>query len=393
MKNLDIQMRRPTVFISSICHDLMQIREDMSEFIENELGYEALLSEKNVFPICSDLNTIDNCVRTVEERADLFILIIGGRSGHVVGDTEISITNLEYKAARKKGIPTYVFVEERIISLAPIWRRNPNGDFSDVVDSNKVFELVEDLSAEGKNWIFKFKNIQEIIEKVRAQFAFFVNDGLEFKRKFFGTEISQKISKYSGKVFRIAIEKPQAWEYLLFLEALAYNLQQQQDLKYDLQYGIYLNESVLLKEPQKILELCQIKLNELQKKTDLLNILMNQGLNEAIGKPGVPGDADYILYIAERVVDIYKTVGEWRLDFKKYMVPETFQNLLEVMSRWGSSINEGIEKFISESRVTLVAALTEEKPGTIHLTMQITLDDELTEAVNKEFERLAAIFG
>ena len=393
MKNLSIQMRKPTVFISSTGYDLMQIREELSEFIENELGYEALLSEKDVFPIYSNLNVSDNCIRTVEDRADLFILIIGGRSGYVVGDTETSITNLEYKTARKKGIPAYIFVEERIISLAPIWRKNPDGDFSDVVDSNKVFEFVEELSAEGKNWIFKFKNAQEIIETVRAQFAFFINEGLEFKRKFFETEISQKVSGYSGKVFRIAIEKPMAWEYLLFLEALAYNLQQQQDLKYDLQYGIYLNESVLLKESQEILELCQTKLNELQNKVDLLNTLMNQGINEAVGKPGEPGDADYILYIAERVIDIYKAVGEWRLDFKKYMVPETFQNLLDVMSRWGSSINEGIERFISDSRETLVAALTEDKHGTIHLTMQITLDDELTEEVNKEFERLAAIFG
>ena len=104
-----MQMRKPTVFISSTCYDLMQIREDMRKFIENELGYEAMLSEKDVFPIRSELTAIENCIQTVEQRADLFILIIGGRYGQLVGGTEKSITNLEYETAKKREY-LYIFL-------------------------------------------------------------------------------------------------------------------------------------------------------------------------------------------------------------------------------------------------------------------------------------------
>ena len=327
-----MQMRKPTVFISSTCYDLMQIREDMRKFIENELGYEAMLSEKDVFPIRSELTAIENCIQTVEQRADLFILIIGGRYGQLVGGTEKSITNLEYETAKKKRIPVYIFVEDKIIDLLPIWKHNPNGDFSSVVDSNKVFEFVGSLNEAGKNWTFKFRNAQDIIEKVRSQFAFLLNDGLGLKRKFMESEISEKTLRYSGKVLQIAVEKPRGCEYLLFVEALEYNLRQQQDLKYDLLYGMYLNESVLLKNPQEILDLCRVKLNELQCKVDLLKILMGQG------------------------------------------------------------VKDGIEDFIPMAREKMQLVLSNHEED-VNLTMTIGLDDALTTEVNKEFNKLAAAFG
>lgn len=385
-------MKKPTVFVSSTCYDLRQIREDMYKFIEKELGYEALLSEKDVFPIRSELNAVENCIQTVEQQADIFLLIIGGRYGQLVGDMEKSITNLEYETARKKGIPTYIFVDEKILDLLPIWEKNKNGDFSDAVDSNKVFEFVADLNNAGKNWIFKFRSAQDIIEKVRSQFAFLLNDGLILKRKYFNNVISEKILKYSGKVFRIAVEKPLGWEYLLFIEALSYNLEQQQDLKYDLLYGMYLNESVLMEEPHEILNMCQTKFGELLHIVDSVDILMNQGLKDAVGKLGEPGNADYIIYIAERVVDVYKTAGRWTLNFKKYIVPDEFQRLLEVMAKCANGITDTIEAFVPMAREKMKLALLQKNNETIKITMEIDLDEKITEEISRELEKLDATF-
>ena len=392
-RNMNTHIKKTTVFVSSTCYDLMQIREDICRFIEKELGYEAMLSEKDVFPIRSEFNAIENCIQIVKQQAELFILIIGGRYGQLVGDTEKSITNLEYETARRKGIPVYIFVEENILTMLPVWEKNQNADFSNVVDSNKVFEFVTSLKNDKKNWIFRFKKAQDIIESVRYQFAFLMNEGLALKRKFLENELTEKVLKYSGRVFHVAVEKPLGWEYLLFVEALAYNLQQQQDLKYDLLYGMYLNESVLLEESEAVIKLCKRKLNELQYKVNLLMALMNQGFKEAIGKPGEPGNPDYILYIAERVIDIYKGVVSWSLDFKKYMVPEEFHRLLDLMAKWGSSVINGIESFIPMAREKIRLALAQNKKETVTLTMQIELDEELTIKVKKEFNHLAVLLG
>lgn len=51
--SLDVA-RRPAIFVSSTCYDLKQIRRNIQEFIENDLGYEAILSEYDSFPIDPD---------------------------------------------------------------------------------------------------------------------------------------------------------------------------------------------------------------------------------------------------------------------------------------------------------------------------------------------------
>ena len=85
--------RMPSVFVSSTCYDLKQIREDLKIFISEQLGYAAVLSEYDSFPIDPLLNTVDNCIRAVKERADVFVLIIGNRYGYET-DNGKSITEL-----------------------------------------------------------------------------------------------------------------------------------------------------------------------------------------------------------------------------------------------------------------------------------------------------------
>lgn len=94
--------------MSSTCYDLKQIRQNIRTFIEDDLGYEAILSEYDSFPVDPDKDTVNNCLRVVEQRADIMVLIVGCRYGYVTERGEKSITNLEYLRARAKGIPIFV---------------------------------------------------------------------------------------------------------------------------------------------------------------------------------------------------------------------------------------------------------------------------------------------
>src|SRR5437773_7111428 len=118
----------PSVFVSSTCYDLSQVRLDLKRFIE-ALGYEAVISEHPAFPVNPQVGTVINCVNAVRDRADLFVLIVGGRYGTPV-DGGRSVTNLEYLEARAKGIPIYVFVLEPILNTLKVWQSNAAGDFS-----------------------------------------------------------------------------------------------------------------------------------------------------------------------------------------------------------------------------------------------------------------------
>ena len=91
-------MRRPSIFISSTCYDLKQLRADLHSYVE-QAGFEPVLSEYPTFPVDPDETAIENCRKMVESRADIFVLVVGGRYGSLTEQGK-SVTNLEYLSAR-----------------------------------------------------------------------------------------------------------------------------------------------------------------------------------------------------------------------------------------------------------------------------------------------------
>lgn len=339
---------RPAVFVSSTCYDLKQIRQNIRDFIEDDLGYEAVLSEYDTFPIDPDMDTVNNCLRVVEERANIMVLIVGGRYGYITNHGEKSITNLEYLRAKMKGIPIFVFIDQSILNILPIWKKNNTADFSEIVDSPKIFEFVDTLRNKDSNWVHEFNNGKDIIDCLRKQISYLVNDCLCLRQHFHKERVSPKVLQYSGRVFELAVEKPDAWEYLLFAAALKDNLDKLDDLRYDMKYGITFKNAILYDKPKEIIDFIQMKCGELSNRINLLNGIINNAFQEAIGEPGIPGNAEYIIYVAEKLVDVYKSVHEWSLEFRSIIVPEEFQNLLLCASKFSQSVIEDIENFISD---------------------------------------------
>lgn len=147
---------KPTVFVSSTCYDLKQIREDLKEFFDENYGFHTILSEFNSFPIDPCVGTFENCLSNVDRIAEIFILIVGTRYGYET-DQGKSITNLEYLHAKAKGIPIYVFVSKQLYNNLPLWRTNKDGDFSSIVDNPKIFEFVSEIYDESRLYSLKCK--------------------------------------------------------------------------------------------------------------------------------------------------------------------------------------------------------------------------------------------
>lgn len=382
--------RRPAVFVSSTCYDLKQIRQNIRDFIEDDLGYEAVLSEYDSFPTDPDMDTVNNCLRVVEERANIMVLIVGGRYGYITGHGEKSITNLEYLRAKLKGIPVFVFVDQSILNILPIWEKNSTADFSGIVDSPKIFEFVDTLRNKDSNWIYEFSSGKDIVNCLRKQMSYLVNDCLCLRQHFHQEKVSAKVLKYSGRVFELAVEKPDGWEYLLFAATLKENLNKLDDLRYDLKYGITFKNAILLNEPNEIIDFVRMKCGELGKRTNLLNGILNDALKEALGEPGIPGNAEYIIYIAEKLIDVYKSVHEWSLEFRRVIVPDEFQSLLSCASQFGQPVIEDIESFISDYDKGINEAILGigEESGKKNLSFSLTLRGFDVEKLEYEIRNL-----
>ncbi len=176
-------MARPRVFISSTYYDLRHIRTSLESFV-GRLGYEAIVSEKGRIAYDPDLPLDESCYREAS-RADLFVLIIGGRYGSPASEDNIdpspafyeryeSITKKEYEAAAAGDIPTYILVDTSVMTEFDTFKKNRNRTDIEYahVESVNVFHLLEEILGRTRNnAAHQFERNSEIEEWLREQWA------------------------------------------------------------------------------------------------------------------------------------------------------------------------------------------------------------------------------
>lgn len=339
--------KKPTVFVSSTCYDLKQIRADLKCFFEDQLGYEVLLSEYSTFPIDPNIGTTDNCLHIIDERADVFVLIVGCRYGNIT-ESGHSVTNLEYLRARAKGIPIYAFVDKTILNLLPVWRENPNMSFSSTVDTPKLFEFVDTFRSSDGIWSFGFESAQSIIDTLRVQLGYLFSNSMALRQKATRKTISRKIQGLHGVAFQEAILGLPGWEYRLFAHILDDGLKMLADRKRDFNFGISLAPAKQLETLDEVIDYISLKIDQLSRAINVISTVVNRVIPEAFGPEGVSGDADSIIYAADRILSVYEMTIEWSLDFSSIATNDEYKGLVQSFTKMcGVTLND-IERFSKE---------------------------------------------
>ena len=121
--------------------------------------------------------------------------------------------------------------------------------------------------------------------------------------------------------------------------------------------------------------------------------MINKAFQEAIGEPGKPGNAEYIIYVAEKLIDVYKSIHMWSLEFKNIVVPELFQKLLDHASELSKSVIEDIEYFIEDydKRINEAVNELEENSKKKNLKFTLTLRSPDMSKIDSEIHRLSSI--
>ena len=201
----NLLMNKLNIFISSTCYDLSQVRADLCDFITG-LGHNPIMSESIDFPVNPHISTMENCINAVREEADLLVLIIGNRYGSLF-DSGKSITNTEFLTAVRKGIPVYTFTYKPLANYLPIWKSNPNADFSSVVDNVKVFEFLADVRNDKKLWNFEFEKAQDILSVLKSQLSYLFKDALAVTKQLNNANYSNLYSKVSPRALSILLQE------------------------------------------------------------------------------------------------------------------------------------------------------------------------------------------
>lgn len=198
-------MARLKVFISSTYYDLKHIRSTMETFVE-DMGYEAVLSEKGSIAYNPAIALDESCYRDAQA-CDILVLIIGGRYGAAASSEKIkpvdfydrydSITKREFESAIEKDIPVYILVEKMVYGEFETFKKNRENKeikYAHVQNVN-VFLLIDEILSKPKNnAVFHFEKHSEIIGWLKLQWSGYFKDLLSKKSE------SKQISSLSEQV-------------------------------------------------------------------------------------------------------------------------------------------------------------------------------------------------
>ncbi len=378
-----------SLFVSSTCFDLSQVRSDIRDFADS-VGLDPILSEFDAFPVNPNESTITNCLDVVRNRADIFLLVVGGRYGSIA-DTGKSVTNMEFNEACAKGIPKYVFIKEDILSLLPVWDANKEADFSSVVDTPQLFEFISEIRNSGEVWVFPFSNAQDIVRALRKQLSYLLSDCLDIRRRFHELDID--LTKLKPKALRLLIEKPKAWEYLLFAQLLKDSVRENKSKRLDVELGISLGEPISLADTKSVTDWVSTRLNWIATTIEQLTAAINTGFVKALGQPGEPADIERMIHLASRIGDSYNQLLDWKLQFLRVNVNEEFKRLIVLISEMATNAINEIEEFSRDSYEKIETVFRNEdkygKGTTVEFILTLTAPD--TSALTKELSRLTRI--
>lgn len=379
--------RKPVVFVSSTCYDLKQVREDLRDFFEGNYGFQAMLSEFDSFPIDPCIGTFENCLDNVDRFADIFVLIVGTRYGYVTEQGK-SITNLEYLHAKAKGIPIYVFVSKQLYNNLPLWKSNREGDFSAIVDNSQIFEFVSEIYNESRQWIYTYESVRDIMSVMKQQLSLIFSDGLMYKKITSDSLNSVLNGDIPDGAARALIEKPYAWEYKFLAHVLKREFDRLKKDRWNFKYGFFEGHGYK-REAGELVDDISERLCEIQRLLDFLNVLINNTLWDAIGKPGEPSDLEMMIYAAKQMSSVYQRIVAWGLYFKSLEVDEVFSHLLQLLYEMPKSILNELDDFVEQLYREIIDIPDVENEPNQKIKISCVLSTGNIDEINAEMRRIA----
>lgn len=250
--------------------------------------------------------------------------------------------------------------------------KNKDADFAGAVDTNQLFEFVEKVMTQDKVWTFPFDSAQDIVNILRMQFAYLFHDSLILRTRLAGKELPSYFHTLSPGALRLALEKPELWEYKLFFRSWADAVEQRSNLfrEYRERLRLDLSEPVSRVIAQ---EWMQTRLHELKGLVDAANTLLNDSAQKAFGLPGEPGDVEEIVWVSQMLGHVLEAAFKWAKRIRCANVEEPFNKLMPELALFADRIITELNVFPNDSLRKIEEALTSETEQTMHLSLSIEL--------------------
>ena len=286
------------IYISSTYNDLIEYRDTVYKSLR-KMGHDVIAMEDYV---ASDDRPAGKCLSDVQ-RCDIYVGIFAWRYGFIPNGESNSITEQEYKQAKKHNIPCLIFLLDEKTPWSPNFIDSHTGDG----DKGKLINLLRtNLKSESVLSFFDEK-----------------------------TDLAVKaaIAVYRHEREKGFEKKPPLWEYLLTIDLLKLGLgnidKQYSELKRGLIYRPYKTINNL-----EILEWIRQKLDDLAALIALLKVSATEELMNAWGEPGESGDEEKIRDATTKILNGCKGLLEWEIDLAFTRFPNGFEKIKKMMQGW-----------------------------------------------------------
>ena len=368
--------RPPNVFLSSTMHDLSDLRAQLRQFVEG-LGWRAVMSEHDSFPIDANQTTVENSRRNVRENADVFVMVVGARYGSVDAEADKSVTNLEFVEAQARGVPAYVFVRKDVLAQLRVWKANPEADYSSVVDTPRIFEFIDSFRGGGAVWTFEFATSADIVNTLHNQFAYLVQDALELRQLARGQD--HLLTELKGEALMIALRRDQYWDVRLFATVLKEELDRRAMLRREIEHGLA-SDDVAFVDIVDLASWVQDRLHEVQRLAHSASTILNNYLPQVRGEDAVPSE---LVDVARRLARVWEDSARWTLRCRSVRVDERAERLVDLLANANAHMLDELWAYghsIIPRLDRAIEALPGGGPSELDLVLTLTAEvDELVE--------------
>ena len=369
--------RPPNVFLSSTMYDLSELRAQLRQFVEG-LGWRAVMSEHNSFPIDANQTTVENCRRNVRENSDIFVMVVGARYGSVDVDSDKSVTNLEFVEARTRGMPVYVFVSKDVLAQLRVWKANPEADYSGIVDTPRIFEFIDSFRRGGESWAFEFDTAENIVNTLRNQFAYLVQDALELRQLTRGQD--RLLTDLQGEALMLALRRDQNWDVRLFATVLEEELDRRATLRREIEHRLA-SGNVTFVDILDLESWAQDRLREVRRLADTASTILNDYLPQVRGQEAVPSE---LVDVARRLAQAWEDSARWTLRCRSVRVDEKAEHLVDLLANVISNMLEELWEFGHTITPRLDKAIeTLASGGSADLELVLTLTADVDEFLDE----------
>ena len=204
------------------------------------------------------------------------------------------------------------------------------------------------------------------------------------------TKVSVLMQNLKPRALNIISEKPKGWEYLLFFQVWADEIDNCSDKIENSEA-----DQNSYRHSAEEFEWLGAASSEFLSMIEELDKLTNVSAPESFGPPGQPGDVEKIVKVSNDLAEVYENMLKWvhQVQRKNFSAPQA--KLSAAIQRMASPVIQSIQRFPRESLLKVEDTLARQKqsgqPAKLELTLNVNVDSSecraLVEAAKRSIQQ------